>query len=153
MLGFDHILDDFNSGDPTMFESYWRKKGDKCTVVISGCQSLSYFSDMGNFCWFLEPALADAIKRLHRVVGNAVLEDRHLVVGTGSTQLYQAALYALSPPDEPIPTSVVSAVPYYSVRLLFNTSNAIIAVDLHYPFYPTYSSIVPLTLFGDLVLI
>ncbi|KAK9276991.1 hypothetical protein L1049_006530 [Liquidambar formosana] len=112
-LSSDSVVN-LDHGDPTMFESYWRKMGDKCTVVISGCQSLSYFSDMGNFCWFLEPALADAIKRLHRVVGNAVLEDRHLVVGTGSTQLYQAALYALSPPDEPNPTSVVSAVPYYS---------------------------------------
>lgn len=104
-----------NSGDPMMFESYWREMGDKCTFEIPGCQSLSYFANKNNLCWFLEPELEEEIKRLHRVVGNAAVEDHHVVVGTGSTQLIQAALYALSPPDESEPTSVVSATPYYSV--------------------------------------
>ncbi|KAA8529613.1 hypothetical protein F0562_034287 [Nyssa sinensis] len=101
-------------GDPIIFEPYWRKMGDKCTVVIPGYQSLSYFANINNLCWFLEPELEKAIKRLHRVVGNAVVEDYHIVVGTGSSQLIQAALYALCPPDGPEPVSVVSAVPYYS---------------------------------------
>ncbi|KAI8528211.1 hypothetical protein RHMOL_Rhmol12G0133000 [Rhododendron molle] len=101
-------------GDPMMFESYWREMGDKCTFEIPGCQSLSYFANKNNLCWFLEPELEEEIKRLHRVVGNAAVEDHHVVVGTGSTQLIQAALYALSPPDESEPTSVVSATPYYS---------------------------------------
>ncbi|KAF8408288.1 hypothetical protein HHK36_007437 [Tetracentron sinense] len=101
-------------GDPTMFERFWQKMGDKCTLVISGWQSISYFSDVGNLCWFLEPELGREITRLHQLVGNAVTEDRHIVVGTGSTQLLQAALYALSPPDASEPMSVVSSVPYYS---------------------------------------
>jgi len=103
-----------DSGDPTMYERYWRQAGDRTTVVISGWQSMSYFSDVRNICWFLEPELAKEVIRLHKIVGNAVTEGRHIVVGTGSTQLFQAALYAFSyGGTEPI--SVVSATPYYSV--------------------------------------
>lgn len=109
-----------NSGDPRVFEPFWRKMGDECKVVIGGGDLMSYFSDVGNVCWFLEPELGDAIRRLHRVVGNAVTEDRHIVVGTGSTQLFQAALYALTTPAGVDPVSVVSSAPYYSVSLTAN---------------------------------
>ncbi|KAL6997127.1 L-tryptophan--pyruvate aminotransferase [Sarracenia purpurea var. burkii] len=101
-------------GDPTMYERFWQQMGDKSTVVISGWKYTSYFSDVTNLCWFLEPEFAKAVIRLHKLVGNAITEDRHLVVGTGSTQLLQAALYALCPPNESEPMSVVSAAPFYS---------------------------------------
>lgn len=89
--------------------------GDKTTAVIPGWQYISYFLDVTNICWFLEPEFAKAVTRLHELVGNAITEGRHIVVGTGSTQLYQAALYALSPPDASEPMNVVSAAPFYSV--------------------------------------
>ncbi|XP_059641949.1 tryptophan aminotransferase-related protein 2 [Cornus florida] len=108
------IVINLDHGDPTMYERFWQQMGDKTTVVISGWQSISYFSDVRNLCWFLEPEFAKAIIRLHKVVGNAITEDRHIVVGTGSTQLFQAALYALSPPNASEPMNVVSAAPYYS---------------------------------------
>ncbi|KAK7265653.1 hypothetical protein RJT34_33276 [Clitoria ternatea] len=101
-------------GDPTMYEGYWRQMGEKTTITIPGWQSLSYISDMTNVCWFLVPEFAEEVVRLHQVVGNAVTEDRHIVVGTGSSQLILAALYALSSPDAAEPISVVSAAPYYS---------------------------------------
>ncbi|KAF8399750.1 hypothetical protein HHK36_015621 [Tetracentron sinense] len=110
----EHTVINLDHGDPTMFERFWQKMGDKCEIVIPGWQSMSYFSDVRNLCWFLEPEFAKQITRLHKLVGNAITEDRHIVVGTGSTQLFQAALYALSPPDASEPMSVVSAVPYYS---------------------------------------
>ncbi|KAL0336113.1 UNVERIFIED_CONTAM: Tryptophan aminotransferase-related protein 2 [Sesamum radiatum] len=73
------------------------------------------FANKKNLCWFLEPKLEEEIKRLHKIVGNAIVENRHIVVGTGSSQLILAALYALSDPlNEPNPISVVSAAPYYS---------------------------------------
>lgn len=106
---------DFCSGDPTVYETFWRQMGDKTTITIPGWQSMSYFSDATNFCWFLEPEFAKEVVRLHNVVGNAVTEGRHIVVGTGSSQLFLAALYALSPRDADEPISVVSAAPYYSV--------------------------------------
>lgn len=99
-----------------MFEPFWQKMGNKCDVLIRGSDLMSYYSDKNNVCWFLEPELGDAIKRLHGVVGNAVTDDRHIVLGTGSTQLFQALLYALTTPA-PEPVSVVSSAPYYSVGL------------------------------------
>ncbi|KAG1342848.1 tryptophan aminotransferase-related protein 1 [Cocos nucifera] len=101
-------------GDPTMFESFWRWMGDRGSIVIPAWQTMSYFSDVTNVCWFLEPEFAQEVRRLHNLIGNAVTQDRYIVVGTGSTQLFQAALYALSPSDASEPISVVSAVPYYS---------------------------------------
>ncbi|KAG6589430.1 Tryptophan aminotransferase-related protein 2, partial [Cucurbita argyrosperma subsp. sororia] len=105
---------ELESGDPTMYEQYWKAMGDKTTIVIPGWQSMSYFSAGKNLCWFLEPELATQIVRLHKVAGNAVTEGRHIVVGTGSSQLFLAALYALSPQDSSNPISVVSTAPYYS---------------------------------------
>ncbi|KAK4429798.1 Tryptophan aminotransferase-related protein 2 [Sesamum alatum] len=110
------IIINLDHGDPTMYESYWKEVGEKYTsITIPGFQSLSYFANKKNLCWFLEPKLEEEIKRLHKIVGNAVVENRHIVVGTGSSQLILAALYALSDPlNDPNPISVVSAMPYYS---------------------------------------
>ncbi|XP_010906846.1 tryptophan aminotransferase-related protein 2 [Elaeis guineensis] len=105
---------DLEFGDPTMYESFWKGMGDRGTITIPSWQTISYFSDATNLCWFLEPEFAQEIRRLHNLVGNAVTEDRRIIVGTGSSQLLQAAVYALSPSDAPEPISVVSAVPYYS---------------------------------------
>ncbi|VVA94824.1 unnamed protein product [Arabis nemorensis] len=109
----DSIIN-LDHGDPTAYEEYWKKIGDRCTVTIRGWDLMSYFSDVTNLCWFLEPELADAIKELHGVVGNAATEDRHIVVGTGSTQLCQAAVHALASLAGTQPVSVVAAAPYYS---------------------------------------
>ncbi|GAB2280497.1 hypothetical protein Dimus_015124 [Dionaea muscipula] len=111
-------------GDPKMFIKYWEERDEECSITISGSQLISYFSSNNNLnCWFLEPELANGIRRLHQVVGNAVTDGHHIVVGTGSSQLYQAALYALSltlqlssddADPAPAPVNVVSAAPYYS---------------------------------------
>ena len=100
-----------------MYESYWQQMGDKTTIVIRGWHSMSYFSDIKSICWFLEPELAKQVVRLHKAVGNAETDGRHIVVGTGSSQLYLAALYALSPHDATEPMSVVAQAPYYSVSV------------------------------------
>ncbi|KAF2301638.1 hypothetical protein GH714_028453 [Hevea brasiliensis] len=46
-LSPDSIIN-LDHGDPTLFEPYWRKLGEKCTVEISGSDMMSYFSDIGN---------------------------------------------------------------------------------------------------------
>lgn len=108
---------DRHSGDPTMYEAFWRSVAAEADTSIACWTSMSYFSDVTNLCWFLEPELARQIRRLHSLVGNAVAgDDRFIIVGTGSSQLIQASLYALSPPDGAEPMSVVSLAPYYSVR-------------------------------------
>ncbi|KAK1661810.1 hypothetical protein QYE76_049969 [Lolium multiflorum] len=104
-------------GDPTMFEAFWRETGDAAEIVIPGWQTMSYFSDVTNVCWFLEPGFDQQVRRLHRTVGNAAVDGYHVLVGTGSTQLFMAALYALAPPNADgagEPMSVVSTAPYYS---------------------------------------
>ncbi|KAE8654414.1 Clathrin adaptor complexes medium subunit family protein isoform 1 [Hibiscus syriacus] len=70
---------------------------------------MSYISNADNLCWLM-PELDRVIRRLHRVVGNAVVDDdRFIIVGNGSTQIFHALLYALSSPDQPEPISVVAA--------------------------------------------
>nr|BBM60841.1 tryptophan aminotransferase related protein [Juncus prismatocarpus subsp. leschenaultii]BBM60842.1 tryptophan aminotransferase related protein [Juncus wallichianus] len=102
-------------GDPTMFESFWKDMGEKATVVIPGWHMMSYFSNASNLCWFLEPEFANQVRRLHRTVGNALTDDRHIIVGVGSTQLIHATLYALTSVEERQPVDVISAAPFYSM--------------------------------------
>ncbi|KAI3991683.1 hypothetical protein MKX01_038081 [Papaver californicum] len=111
-----------DQGDPTMFVEYWKKAGEQSSIMIPGWHNMSYFpnNNCGNVCWFLEKEFNDEVKKLHESVGNAITKDRYIVVGTGSTQLYQASLFALASTDgndhdsASKPMDVVSAVPYYS---------------------------------------
>lgn len=109
------LLGPFARGDPMLFESYWKRVGSRGQLVVSSSEMMSYFSRAGHHCWFMEPEFEESVQRIHGAVGNAVTEGRYLVVGTGSSQLYLAALYALCSPDQPHPVSVVCAAPYYSV--------------------------------------
>ncbi|KAI3916757.1 hypothetical protein MKW92_009193 [Papaver armeniacum] len=58
---------------------FWKKTGTKATILIPGWQSLSYNSDISNVCWFLEPKFAGEVRRLHKLVGNANTDNRHIV--------------------------------------------------------------------------
>ncbi|TVU35301.1 hypothetical protein EJB05_17185, partial [Eragrostis curvula] len=60
--------------------------------------------------------LEKQIRELHKAVGNAVVDDKHVVFGTGSTQLINALVHALSPDADAAspPASVVATVPYYA---------------------------------------
>ncbi|XP_020589716.1 tryptophan aminotransferase-related protein 2-like [Phalaenopsis equestris] len=116
----DSIIN-LDHGDPTMYEKFWKQAGNAAELIIPGAQTMSYFSDVTNLCWFLEPLFATEVRRLHRLVGNAVIgPDSYIIVGTGSSQLFQAALFALSTSPEVFgggggrPLPVVSSVPYYS---------------------------------------
>lgn len=104
----------FDHGDPKVFEKYWSSSPNSVSTVILAGDRMSYFSNTDAICWFLEPALATEIKLIHKMVGNAVTKDFHIVVGTGSSQLISAALYALSSSSHERPVDVVSAVPFYS---------------------------------------
>ncbi|KAK8561112.1 hypothetical protein V6N13_149709 [Hibiscus sabdariffa] len=112
-FSLDSIIN-FARGDPMLYEPYWKNKADRCKMVILGDELMSYFSNALNLCWFLMPELDHAIRKLHRVAGNAETDDRFIIVGNGSTQTFQALLYALSSPGQPEPISVVAATPFYS---------------------------------------
>jgi hypothetical protein len=65
----------------------------------------------------ISPELETQIRGIHALVGNAVTEGRYIVIGTGSMQLINAAVYSLSPrhQDAQHPAQVVAAAPYYGV--------------------------------------
>ncbi|KAH9301676.1 hypothetical protein KI387_013259, partial [Taxus chinensis] len=100
-------------GDPVIFENYWAQNAEAAATHIRAHELISYFSNREGLCWFMEPELEKEIRTLHGLVGNAVTEDRHIIVGTGSSQLFQAALYALS--NQEFTTNIISDAPYYSV--------------------------------------
>lgn len=112
-----------HSGDPTMFEAYWDAHKEDHIQISYANERLSYFGNkklvdnqLKRNLWFVHEDMEDAIREVHSFVGNAVVEDKYIVVGTGSTQLFQAAVYALSNPSSGRSTAVVAEVPYYSVR-------------------------------------
>ncbi|KAL6615939.1 hypothetical protein ACP70R_038209 [Stipagrostis hirtigluma subsp. patula] len=110
-----------DSGDPSFLEPYWKQHAAESAVVVSGWHRLSYRTTDG---LFQSVELEDQIRRLHRAVGNAVVDDKHLVFGAGSMQLINALVHALSPdanaaapPARVVatapPARVVATAPYY----------------------------------------
>ncbi|XP_062219760.1 tryptophan aminotransferase-related protein 3-like [Phragmites australis] len=103
---------DADSGDPLFLEPYWIRHAAAGAVVVSGWHRLSYRTTNG---LFQSVELENQIRRLHRAVGNAVVDDKHLVFGAGSMQLINALVYALSPEANAAspPALVVATAPYY----------------------------------------
>ena len=111
-----------------MFEPYWWNNQDLATTVLRGGERMSYFSNTNGICWFLEPALAMEIKLIHQMVGNAITEGREIIVGTGSSQIIHAALYAVSSSLSRESVDVVSMAPFYSVMILVVVSFQILYI-------------------------
>ncbi|KAL6845042.1 hypothetical protein ACP4OV_024537 [Aristida adscensionis] len=103
---------DADSGNPLFLEPYWRRHAAASTVVVSGWHRLSYQTTDG---LFQSVELESLVRRLHRAVGNAVVDDKHLVFGAGSAQLINALVHALSPDANAAspPARVVATSPYY----------------------------------------
>jgi hypothetical protein len=106
------------SGNPLFLEPYWRRHAGASVVVFSGWHRMSYVTT-DSVLVFQSVELQNHIRMLHKAVGNAVVDDKHVVLGAGSLQLINALVYALSPdPNDDAgapPARVVSAVPYYGV--------------------------------------
>uniref|UniRef100_A0A0D9V4Z5 Alliinase C-terminal domain-containing protein n=1 Tax=Leersia perrieri TaxID=77586 RepID=A0A0D9V4Z5_9ORYZ len=104
---------DADSGDPVFMEPYWKRHAAAGAVVFSGWHRLSYITTDG---LFHSIELERQIRRLHNAVGNAVVDDKYIVYGTGSIQLINALVYALSPEGNASspPASVVATAPYYN---------------------------------------
>jgi len=99
-------------GTPLIFEDYWVAHPEAETVLRPSYH-IGYGDEM--------PRLEHAVRELHAMVGNADLRGQHIVFGIGSTELINAALYALATTcghadaDGAAPSSRVWAEPpYYS---------------------------------------
>ncbi|XP_059631523.1 tryptophan aminotransferase-related protein 4-like isoform X2 [Cornus florida] len=98
------------SGDPLFLEPFWMQNAASSAVVVAGWHRMSYaFTDHT----YISKELEKHIRRLHSVVQNAVTAGRFIVFGTGSTQLLNAAVHALSTINSSSPTGVVASVPFY----------------------------------------
>lgn len=94
------------SGTPYLFEEYWIEHPEPVLEVLP-----SYHIGYGDHL----PRLERAIRELHRLVGNAVVDGKYMVIGIGSTELISAAMYALAPRGGNGSKALVwSRTPYYS---------------------------------------
>ncbi|CAM0882424.1 unnamed protein product [Alopecurus aequalis] len=92
-------------------EPYWMRHAEASAVLVSGWHRMSYRTTDG---LFQSVELERSIKQLHRAVGNAVADDKHIAFATGSVQLISALVYALSPDSNSGSTAgVVATSPYY----------------------------------------
>jgi len=82
------------SGDPYFLEPFWKKHARMSAILVSGWHRMGYTYSDGSY---ISQLLVDHIQKLHDIVGNAITEGKHIVFGSGSTQLLNAAVYALSP--------------------------------------------------------
>ncbi|MCO5587729.1 hypothetical protein L7F22_041681 [Adiantum nelumboides] len=100
------------SGDPLLFAPFWKQNAKESAVLIPGWYRMGYQVVENSAYRPLTPSLEKEIRALHTLVGNAVTEDKYIVLGVGSMLLLNAAVASLAP-NNGTPASVVSAVPYY----------------------------------------
>ncbi|KAF8696236.1 hypothetical protein HU200_037137 [Digitaria exilis] len=103
---------DADSGNPLFLDPYWRRHAAASAVVVSGWHRMSYTTSDATF---QSVELERQIRLLHTAVGNAVVDDKHVVFAAGSVQLINALVHALSPDanDASPPARVVATAPYY----------------------------------------
>lgn len=103
-----------------MFYPYWKQLDNECSVTIKASDLISYLANPNEPDFFFQmPEFNDAVRKIHRVVGNAVTDGRYIIGGTGSSQLFIAALRALASTVKETTSSkhvpVVCEEPFYSV--------------------------------------
>jgi hypothetical protein len=103
------------SGNPLFLEPHWRRHTTGSAVVFSspdGTTELRHHRQSLPVC-----QAENHIRQLHRAVGNAVADDKHVVFSAGSMQPINGLVHALSPDANAVALAarVVSAVPCYGV--------------------------------------
>ncbi|EFJ38295.1 hypothetical protein SELMODRAFT_75581 [Selaginella moellendorffii] len=107
-----------DSGDPMFLEPFWDANAEAGAVVIPPVHRMSYFTEATGEGRKITLELERLIRQVHEFVGNAVIKDKFIVIGTGSMELINAAVASLAPiasntlPKSP-PAIVVSRAPYY----------------------------------------
>ncbi|XP_060170835.1 tryptophan aminotransferase-related protein 4-like [Lycium barbarum] len=117
---------DVESVDPLFLEPFWMQKAASSAVVISGWHRMSYFWPNQSF---ISNELEKTIRKIHAIAKNAITDGKYIIFGVGSTQLLNAAIYALSMDNYPA-AKVVAKIPYYS---LYNSQTELFQTQ-HYEF-------------------
>nr|XP_027090819.1 tryptophan aminotransferase-related protein 4-like [Coffea arabica] len=101
---------DADSGDPLFLEPYWMRHAASSALLVAGWHRMSYtFSDHTS----ISQVLDQHIRTLHAAAKNAITDGKYIVFGAGSTQLLNAAVFALSSRNSSSRTRVVASTPYY----------------------------------------
>ncbi|KAL9668049.1 hypothetical protein QQ045_002422 [Rhodiola kirilowii] len=90
----------------------WMDHAESSAILTSGWHRMSYIYP---YHVFTSPELQRKILAVHAIVGNAYTDNRFFIFGAGSTQLLNAAVYALSPDQNSSdpPARVVVSAPFY----------------------------------------
>nr|GMD85134.1 tryptophan aminotransferase-related protein 4-like [Ipomoea batatas] len=121
-----HGIAFLDGGDPLFLEPFWVQNAASSAVVVSGWHRMSYsFPDSSIFSQQLE----NHIRKVHAIARNAITDGKYIVFGVGSTQLCNAAVYALSLENSSSlsPAKVVAKIPFYPLYKMqteyFETKN------------------------------
>ncbi|MCL7028164.1 hypothetical protein MKW94_001723 [Papaver nudicaule] len=106
---------DADSGDPLFLEPFWIKHAESGTMTVPGWHRMSYQFMYPQKSTLYSRELERHIRELHAMVGNANTTGKFMIFGAGSTQLLNAAIYALSPQDPPPITKIVASIPFYQL--------------------------------------
>lgn len=91
-------------------EPFWKQNAGSSGIMVAGWHRMGYeFEDVS----LISKQLENVIRKLHHTVGNANTSNKYILFGASSTQLLNAAVYALS--HHPSRTKVVASAPYYPV--------------------------------------
>ncbi|KAL5560258.1 hypothetical protein UlMin_036469 [Ulmus minor] len=101
---------DATSGDPYFLEPFWMKQAAQSAILESGWHRMGYSFSDGTY---ISKRLENHIRELHKIVGNAIVDGRYIIFGSGSTQLLNAAVHALSSDNISDPATVLASIPYY----------------------------------------
>ncbi|KAF7820322.1 tryptophan aminotransferase-related protein 4-like [Senna tora] len=102
------------------------ERGERSGIWVSGWHRMGYTYSDGSL---MSEMLVKGIKKLHQLVGNAIITNASFIIfGGGATQLLNAAVYAFSSNSSSLsPAKVVTTAPSYPVykiqTKLFNCRN------------------------------
>ncbi|CAI9116472.1 OLC1v1017625C1 [Oldenlandia corymbosa var. corymbosa] len=101
---------DADRHDPLFLEPFWMRHAASSALLVAGWHRMSYvFPDQT----YVSEELENYIRKLHAIAKNAVTDGKYIAFGCGSTQLINAAVFALSSQNSSSPSRVVALTPYY----------------------------------------
>ncbi|KAL9260672.1 Tryptophan aminotransferase-related protein [Drosera capensis] len=102
-----------HSRNPFFLEPFWKQRAASSAMVAAGWHRMSYAFDDGRV---ISSELEKLILRIHAIIGNALTQDKYIVFGSGSTQLLNASVHALSASNSTFSVArVVASIPFYPV--------------------------------------
>ncbi|KAF4372786.1 hypothetical protein F8388_000953 [Cannabis sativa] len=101
---------DADRGDPYFLEPFWMENAAMSAILVSGWHRMSYTF---NHSSFMSIQLENRIRNLHDIVGNAITKEKYIIFGSGTTQLINAAIHALSNHNSSSPSKIVASIPFF----------------------------------------